>query len=487
MSTWQDTTTLLPPYYSLLLLLLLLLYYSLLLTSSLLVQAAAPECEEAVLASTQHPAIRRHMPTDSPRALLSASLGNLASATPRHQSPGHDADLSPAEEEPTCSQATDHQTGTSSEPKVDCLGQDDFLPELAPSAALGEHLCEYRLKPEGSSESVYASSCISDLGSQPSTPASESDTSAPAASSTVAPLRGDIDQQVAVLSVLAGVAADPACAPTSPSQSHTTSQSHRHSVSANDTDPSGQPQSSVPEPLVPSTEGASSGSKSTNGGSCDIYDALREARPRDEDWQVVKASRKGNTSTSKASADATHEISGSAEQHGTASKRREPVESQSRSQEAVQEAANMNGNATHLTYPVRRSASQASMSSWASIDTTDMHDRYSRQLLILLVKPCTCWSSPVHAGQALYMLVKPCTCWTSPVHADQALYMRSSHMFLLCMMQWHHCCGWMESYTSLLAESPCHHRGNGRVCMLSLHVDGHCTVCSAVSATSQYS
>lgn len=335
-------------------------------------QAAAPNLEEAVLASSQHAATSRHAPTDSAQAPLAASVGNSASraapGTPQ-QSSWLDADQPAADEDSTGSAgATDHcGIGINPKPIADCVGCDGCLPPHPASAGPDDDCCQHGVQPEASSMTLPTSSCKSGGSSQPTTPTSQSDIAA-APLATAAQPSHDIDQRVAVLSVLAGVAADRASTLT-------------HFLSPHASDTSAEPASSAADPLAPPTGCADPGEVPPSG-RLHIYHALREDRPQVEAWQVVKASRKGGVSTVKASAEsATHEMSRAAvQQDALASTRREPlVALQSRPQEAAQEAAEeaatRNGGASHQAKPVRRSSSQASMSSWASFDTTGTHDR----------------------------------------------------------------------------------------------------------------
>lgn len=335
-------------------------------------QAAAPEAEEAVLASSQHAATGRHAPTALAQAPLAAAVGNSASraapGTPP-QSSWLDADQPAVDENYThIADPTDHcGIGMTSELKAKCASCNGSLPPHPASAGPDDRCCQHRLQPEASSMTLPASSCKLDGGSLPTTPTSQSGTAA-APLVTAAQPSHDIDHQVAVLSVLAGVAADRALTLTqslSPDASHT----------------SAEPASSAADPLTQPTGCADPGGVAPSS-SFHIYHALREDRPHDEDWQVVKASRKGNVSAVKANADSVaHEMSKAAVQQDVlASTRREQLVAlqsgpQAAAQEAAGEAANMSGGATHQAKSVRRSSSQASMSSWASFDTMGMHDR----------------------------------------------------------------------------------------------------------------
>ena len=323
------------------------------------------------------------MPTASAQASLSPQAGRAAGhgleKPPQPQYPWLEGGRSPAEQASTSSaQATDdHQTGTTSESLGSSVGQHGSLPERSSCAAPDDHLCHHRLKPELSGATSSSKSVSSSQSASPT-----SNTSAPAAALTAVSVQPGIDPQVAVLSVLAGVAADPASVltlPLLPDAMHT----------------SLGPQPSVINPL---TEGrAGSDSRSASGSGPDIYNALREDRTHAKEWQVVKASRKGSASSIKATLDTSERQAGAAQQHGMASKRREQlVESHGRWQESAQDAANSNADVAHVTKPMRRSSSQASTSSWASVDTSDTHDRYTTKACEHFVY----WSFPYGLLQA---------------------------------------------------------------------------------------
>lgn len=341
--------------------------------SCLLTQAAAADPAEAVLASSLHAATSSQpSATDSSQPCLAASLATStahAAAVQPQKAAWPQADLPAAVEQPTCSAgATDnHQIGTISEHNMDCVSRDDCLARSPPSTGTADPHCQHRLKPEASSPTLSASSCRLLGGSQPpTTPTSERSTSPPAPASA-APPRHDIHHQVAVLSVLAGVAVDQAS-------------SLKQSRPPDANNMSAEPQSLDEDPRT----GGGDSQEARSASSSPIYRALREDMPQGEDWQVVKGSRKGGTNVVKATPDSvTHELSRAAAQHEVLSARREqPVTAHSRSQEAAREAAeeasaNLNGCAPHQAKPVRPSPSQASMSSWASFDTTGTQDRYS--------------------------------------------------------------------------------------------------------------
>ena len=347
-------------------------------------QGAARESEEAVLDSNQPPATGSHRPTDSAQAPSSALPGSAAdhaiTAISQPQSPWLKSAQSAAEEAPTSiiPAIDDQQTGNTSEALLD---PDSFIPDQPSSAAPDDHLCQHRLQPEVFSASLATSSSRSDGCSQPASPTS--DTSAPAAASAAVSVTPGIDPQVAVLSVLAGVAADPASALMQP-------------PSPGAADPSAGSQPSAVNPLAEGCAGHDSNSASSSG--VDIFDAMREERTCGEDWQVVKASRKGSGGSIKATLDTNERQAGAAQQHGMANKRREQLmESHARSQEAAQEPVNSNADVVYVTQPVRRSSSQASISSWASVDTTDTHDRYSTKAY----KQFICQSFPYTCSKQL--------------------------------------------------------------------------------------
>lgn len=302
------------------------------------------------------------MPTDSAQTPLSAAMdsaaGDATAAAPQHQPRQLDNDQSAVDEVPTSSIPIPdkQQIGKTAGPQIGCAGQDGFPPSAAPH----DHLCQRRLKPEEMDAPLATSS------SQPHcSPSSASPTgiSAPTAAAT---LGHGLDQQVAVLSVLAGAAVDPASALTLP-------------LLPDATDPSAVLQDPAANPLVEERAGLGSNSASSSS-SLDIYDALREDRAYgEEDWQLVKASRKGSAGSIKATLDTSEKQTGAGPHQGQASKRREqPMESHVRSQEAAHEAAGVSGDATHVAKHVPRSSSQASMSSCMSLDTADAQDRYSR-------------------------------------------------------------------------------------------------------------
>ena len=256
--------------------------------------------------------------------------------------------------------------GVLPEPQAKPVCHDGSLPMYDPNKAFESttadgHLSQDSLRAKDSSPPLSsASSPKSDSDNQPSTPTSDaSGAAAMAALSQARPSGDDLDQQVAVaaLSVLAGVAADPAFAQAPPQIQ-------------DDSDLSAQPMHTANEPALVSS--------SASDSSVDIYGALREDRPHSDDWQVVKSNRKGSAGVIKALADRGLDRSAAPQQQATASRGPErSVEPQLRPQEAGQDAVHMNGDGAHVTKPVRRSSSQASMSSWASVEIIDAADRYS--------------------------------------------------------------------------------------------------------------
>ena len=318
------------------------------------------------MASNQPPATSSHIATESAQASLSALAGHAADRW-------LGSNQAAAEEAPTSSiHATgNQQTGTNSVPLGNDVDQGGFLPERPSSAAPDDHLCQHRSKPEVSS----SASSFKSVGScQLASPTS--DTPAPAASLTAVSVNPGIDPQVAVLSVLAGVAADPASVLTQPRKPDAIH-------------PPPGPQPSAASPLTEERAGPDSNLVSSSG--IDIYDALREDSTHAEDWQVVKASRKGSAGSTKAAIDPGERQAGIAQQHGIASNRWEqPMESHGRCPESAQETANMKAGAVHVSKPMQRSSSQASTSSWASVDTTNTHDRYNTQAC----KQSVCWLLP---------------------------------------------------------------------------------------------
>ena len=351
-----------------------------------LLQAAVLELEEAVLASDQQPSPQGRTPL---RTGASAS-GQAPVPLPLSQSAGQPASVGtqlqasesqPQSNTPLVISADPSSNAKTSGPKLAEAGRSEESHALAvaqvpcllhspsnqasehayhDSTATDDHLNHHRLNSE-SNCAMSSSSSRSDEDSQPVTPASDaSDTQAltvPINRASEAQSSGhDVHQHVAVLSVLAGVAADPASA-----------------LAQSDT--CGGPGASTQNGPSAFSEAGTSGaeervaaSRSASGSSIDIYDALRDDKPHVADWQLVKPNRKGSASSSKAASDRGGK-SAASQQHGAASRGRE------KSAES-QEAAHMNGDASLVAKPVRRSSSQASVSSWASAETTEGPDRY---------------------------------------------------------------------------------------------------------------
>ncbi|KAL0022409.1 hypothetical protein WJX77_009167 [Trebouxia sp. C0004] len=234
--------------------------------------------------------------------------------------------------------------------------------------------------------SSSSSSARSDSDSPPSTPVSDRSAAQASAQSSQTSLgcASQPDQQVAVLSLLAEVAADPASPLTHPQSmrsAHAESSAHEHRSS---------PQADVAAVLSASTErqslqpadvpsaGTSSGLASES--SLDIYDALREDRGNRNDWRVVKAGRKSGSNTTKAVDKHTDLPSAPDQQQQQGmSHRGMSAESSLRSQEGGAEAAAhaVSDELGHSGKTVRRCSSGAFISSWSSAEGVEPVDRSS--------------------------------------------------------------------------------------------------------------
>lgn len=236
-----------------------------------------------------------------------------------------------------------------------------------------------------SHSSASSSSVRSECDSQPSTPASAtSDPQAASQSSqTSLALASQVDQQVAVLSILAGAAADTASPLTHSQPSHpepSRSSAHEDQLS--------QADDSADQPAQPVDQSSSTADVSVAGSlssgpasesSFDIYDALREDRGDRDDWHVVKASRKSGLSTSKA-VDKSTDLLGAPDQQqqvGMSHRGKDRLgESCLRGQEGAADAVHaVNGEAAQSGKSVRRSSSGASISSWSAMEAGEAPDR----------------------------------------------------------------------------------------------------------------
>lgn len=343
------------------------------------------EPEGAVLASNGHLTLSNNSPRQTKFSELVSQPADCSILVhPQHQSPRLEVDESATDDVHACNAdaanggQTDTATGvfSTADPQANPASQNGSVPKHAPDKAVENPLCQPSTtadghpsqemsKPQESCPPLSsASSSKSDSDSQPSTPAS--DASHPPAipnSSQARPNGLEIDQQVAVLSVLAGVAADPASASLQ---------------SQDDSGLSAQPGLAALGQPTHTAEDLALASSSASDSSLNIYGALREDTPHGDDWQVVKPNRKGSTGIVKALADRGHDRSAASQQHAVASRARERfVEPQLRAHEAGQDIVHMNGDGAHVIKPVGRSSSQASMSSWASVDTVEGADRYS--------------------------------------------------------------------------------------------------------------
>lgn len=230
--------------------------------------------------------------------------------------------------------------------------------------------------------SSSSSSARSDSDSQPSTPVS--DRSAPQASAQSSQTSlgsvSQLDQQVAVLSLLAGVAADPASLLTHPQSlrsAHAESSAREHQPSSQ-----GDVAAVVPTeeqafpPADESVAGTSSGPASES--SLDIYDALREDTGNRNDWHVVKTGRKSGLNTTKAVDKSTDLLPAPDQQQQLGMGHRgRSAESSLRSQEGGAEAGahGASGEVGQSGKTVRRCSSGASISSWSSAEAVEAPER----------------------------------------------------------------------------------------------------------------
>ena len=230
--------------------------------------------------------------------------------------------------------------------------------------------------------SSSSSSARSDSDSQPSTPVS--DRSAPQASAQSSQTSlgsvSQLDQQVAVLSLLAGVAADPASLLTHPQSlrsAHAESSAREHQPSSQ-----GDVAAVVPTeeqafpPADESIAGTSSGPASES--SLDIYDALREDTGNRNDWHVVKTGRKSGLNTTKAVDKSTDLLPAPDQQQQLGMGHRgRSAESSLRSQEGGAEAGahGASGEVGQSGKTVRRCSSGASISSWSSAEAVEAPER----------------------------------------------------------------------------------------------------------------
>ena len=238
--------------------------------------------------------------------------------------------------------------------------------------------------------SSSSSSARSDSDSQPSTPVSDRSVPQASAQSSQTSLgsASQLDQQVAVLSLLAGVAADPASPLTHPQSlrsAHAESSAHEHQPSSQgDVAAVGSSEEQSFPPADESSAGTSSGPASES--SLDIYDALREDTGNRNDWHVVKAGRKSGPNTTKAADKSTDlpPASDQQQQQLGMSHRGRLGESSLRSQEGGAEggAHGVGGEVGHSGKTVRRCSSGASISSWSSAEAVETVERYAEQYLL---------------------------------------------------------------------------------------------------------
>ena len=274
----------------------------------------------------------------------------------------------------------------------DSASSDVSLSEPAEAAAVNrvsdDH--EGQAAADVSHSSASSGSGRSECDSQPSTPASAtSDPQAASQSSqTSLALASQVDQQVAVLSILAGAAADTASPLTHSQPSHpelSRSSAHEDQLS--------QADDSADQPAQPVDQSSSTADMSVAGSlssgpasesSFDIYDALREDRGDRDDWHVVKASRKSGLSTSKAVEKSTDLVGTpdqqqlpQQQQNGASHRGRDRLaESCLRGQEGAADAVHaVNGEVAQSGKTVRRSSSGASISSWSAVEAGEAPDR----------------------------------------------------------------------------------------------------------------
>ena len=234
--------------------------------------------------------------------------------------------------------------------------------------------------------SSSSSSGRSESDSQPSTPVSDRSAAQASAQSSQISLGSvsQLDQQVAVLSLLAGVAADPASPLTHPQSlrsAHAEASPYEHQPSSRAAEVSTEEQSFPPADV--SSAGTSSGPASES--SLDIYDALREDRGNRNDWHVVKAGRKSGLNTTKV-VDKSTDLPPAPDQQQQPgmSHRGRLAESSLRSQDGGAEAGahGVSGEVGQSGKTVRRCSSGASISSWNSAEAVETMDRYAERGLL---------------------------------------------------------------------------------------------------------
>lgn len=330
------------------------------------VQAVVSD-SQAVLASDHNPTSSGHMPASTAEAPQPLAVDQPPLDPKSMSEKQHLPQSSFAVKSAAAAAAGDRQTATAlssvAVQQVNGVIQDRLL--LACSKYMETSTdghCQQQCETPSLSPSSSSSS-QSDHDSQQAMPDLVTGRHASAAMPEAAPLGHSIDQEVAVLSVLAGVAADPASALTQP-------------AAEEGTDPPGQPASTAADQAVQSAEDVETSSRSGSDGSLDVYHALREDKPNNtEDWQVVRPTKKAPSSKATH-----HDRPPASQQHGTATKGRDRLaESQVSSHEAGQEGIYVNGEPGHAARPVRRSSSQASVSSWASVETGEASDRCNTQ------------------------------------------------------------------------------------------------------------
>ncbi len=384
-----------------------------------MLQASAAALEEAVLATAPQPAVNvpthasaPHTPPATSQAPSATSQApSAASQAPPATSQGHSAQLpAKADGHHADSLEADALAATklhsaSEKPETDIATQrpsnetnssDATSSEAAQAAAVHEtphdesclgssHSAADATQPSSSS----SSSARSDSDSQPSTPVSDRSVPQASAQSSQTSLGSvsQLDQQVAVLSLLAGVAADPA-SPLTHSQSmcpaHAESSAHEHQASSQgDVAAVAATEEQSFPPADESCAGTSIGPASES--SLDIYDALREDTGNRNDWHVVKAGRKSGLNTTKALDKSTDQQPAPDQQQQLGmSHRGRLAESSMRSQEGGAEAAAhaVSGEIGHSGKTVRRCSSGASISSWSSAEAVEPTERYAEPYLL---------------------------------------------------------------------------------------------------------
>ena len=266
-----------------------------------------------------------------------------------------------------------------------------MLSSESAQAAASIHDADEALEKQPPVEALHSSSTRNsfraDSDSEPSTPASDgSEAQASSGPSS------QLGQQIAVLSLLAGVAADPAATLACAESKHDLS--HDQPLQAEDqtSDPNDRPTPLTEQchhALTKALQASDvSVAGSSNGlareGSFDLYDALREDRGNSKDWHVVKAGRKSGINTAKPVGKSTDYVASHDHQQQqldmTSRGRDRLAESQLRTQDTGQEAVHVNGDAAHVSKSVRRCPSGTSVSSGSSAEPAEAVDRYEQVL-----------------------------------------------------------------------------------------------------------